>query len=288
MSKFVDALQQSKAENRRLFYLCLILAATAAGAMWGWKTAPNSMTVHVPPDLRNGATLKGGITPEVPDTTVYTFAFYIWQQVNRWQADGSKDYGDQIYSLQSFLTPGCREQLIADMNQRNNAGELARRTRAVMEIPGLGYVPERVLIGGANTWKVLLDAQLQETQGLVSVKDTFIRYPLRVVRYDIDREKNPWQLAIDCFGGERPARLDAKAVAVAKTGRTVAEIRTEPLVPINVSLTSTSTSTSTSASATAAAAVATPAASTLPVVPEGAAPGVPLPIAPATLPKAPN
>ena len=44
---------------------------------------------------------------------------------------------------------------------------------------------------------------------------------------DVDREKNPWGLAIDCFGAERPARLDAKVVDVAKTGRTLAEVRTD-------------------------------------------------------------
>ena len=227
MNKFVDALQQSRQETRRWFYMCLILAGVAGYAMWGWKTAPRDLTVHIPPDLRNGATLRTGTSPEVPDTTVYTFAFYMWQQINHWQTDGGKDYGEQIYSLQNFLTPMCREQLVADMNQRSNAGELARRTRAVMEIPGMGYLPERVVVLGSNTWKVLLDTQVQETQGNVSVKDAFIRYPLRVVRFDVDREKNPWGLAIDCFGAERPARLDAKVVDVAKTGRTLAEVRTD-------------------------------------------------------------
>jgi hypothetical protein len=85
-----------------------------------------------------------------------------------------------------------------------------------MEIPGLGYRPERVQVLGGNAWKALVDLQLQETQSGVTVKDTYIRYPLRVVRYDVDREKNPWQLAIDCFGTDRPARLDAKAVEVAR------------------------------------------------------------------------
>ena len=229
MSKFVDALQQARHESRRLYVLCLVLGGLALFAGWNWRTAARDLTLHIPPDLRNGATLKVGASPEVPDTTVYTFAFYIWQQINHWQTDGGKDYGDQIYALQAFLTPTCREQLVADMNQRSGAGELARRTRAVMEIPGLGYAAERVEVQGANTWKVLVDAQVQETQGNVSVKDAYIRYPLRVVRFDVDREKNPWKLAIDCFGAERPARLDAKAIAVARNGHTLAEVRTDPI-----------------------------------------------------------
>ncbi|MBW8833419.1 MAG: TIGR03746 family integrating conjugative element protein [Burkholderiales bacterium] len=198
----------------------------------------------------------------MPDTTVYTFAFYIWQQVNHWKTDGTKDYGDQLYALQSFLTPTCREQLVADMEQRSASGELARRTRAVMEIPGLGYSEERVLVQGGNAWKVLLDTQVQETQANVPVKDAYIRYPLRVVRFDVDREKNPWQLAIDCFGGERPARLDAKAVAVSQAGHTVAQVRTD------------------------ANAVAAPAP--VPGPANATAPAAASTISPATLPKASN
>ncbi|MCR2307553.1 DUF2895 family protein, partial [Salmonella enterica] len=41
-----------------------------------------------------------------------------------------------------------------------------------------------------------------------AVKDVFIRYPLRVVRFDVDRERNPWLLALDCFGSNAPARLN--------------------------------------------------------------------------------
>ena len=229
MSKFVDALQQARHENRRLFVLCLVLGGLALFAGWNWRTAARDLTLHIPPDLRNGATLKVGPSPEVPDTTVYTFAFYIWQQINHWQADGAKDYGERIFELQGFITPNCREQLVADMNSRSSNGELSRRTRSVAEIPGLGYTQERVSVLGGSAWKVLLDTQVLETQGNVAVKDAYIRYPLRVVRFDVDREKNPWQLAIDCFGGERPARLDATAVAVARTGHALVEVRTDVL-----------------------------------------------------------
>jgi integrating conjugative element protein (TIGR03746 family) len=229
MSKFVDALQQSRYENRRQSWFHAMHCVITLFALFGWWTAPRSITAHIPPDLRNGAVLHVGAQPDVPDTTVYTFAFYIWQQINRWKTDGAKDYGEQIYQLQAFITPACREQLVADLNQRNDAGELARRTRAVMEIPGLGYTAERVKVLGGSAWKVLLDTQVQETQANMTVKDAYIRYPMRIVRFDVDRERNPWQLAIDCFDGERPARLDAKAVAVAQSGHAITELRSEPI-----------------------------------------------------------
>lgn len=227
MSHYVDALTQARSEIRSQRWVMLALAIVALYAMYNWRSATTHFTAHFPPDLRNGSSIELSDKPVVPDTTVYTFAFYIWQQVNRWQADGAKNYGEQIHALHNYLTPGCSAQLLADMDQRNKAGELVRRTRALMEIPGLGYRPERVQVLGANAWKALVDLQLQETQSGVTVKDTYIRYPLRVVRYDVDREKNPWQLAIDCFGTERPARLEAKAVEVARSAHAVVPVRSD-------------------------------------------------------------
>lgn len=225
MTKFVDALEQARSEIRSQRWVILGLAILAFYAMFNWRVSTTHFTAHFPPDLRNGAAVELSETPSVPDTTVYTFALYFWQQVNRWQTDGAKDYGQQIFSLQNYITPACREQLVADMEQRNKAGELGRRTRALMDVPGLGFQPERVKVLSGDAWTVLADLELMETQGGMPVKDTYIRYPLRVVRYGIDREKNRWQLALDCFGGDRPARLDAKAVEAARASHTVVTVR---------------------------------------------------------------
>ena len=66
--------------------------------------------------------------------------------------------------------------------------------------------------------------QLMETFRGQPVKDAFIRYPIRVVRYDVDRERNPWRLAIDCYGSHRPARLDMSDVQAASAGKADAQL----------------------------------------------------------------
>ena len=74
-------------------YVALALAAAgakrtgalAAPPLWfGWSQAPKQLTLHVPPDLRSGATLS---VDEVPAANVYAFAFYIFQQLNRGPTD---------------------------------------------------------------------------------------------------------------------------------------------------------------------------------------------------------
>ena len=108
------------------------------------------------------------------------------------------------------------------------------RTRQMTEIPGLGYAANRVLPDGQAAWTVLLDMQLMEAFRGQPVKDAFIRYPIRVVRYDVDRERNPWRLAIDCYGSHRPERLDVRDVQDASSGKTEASLPsvvTPPALP---------------------------------------------------------
>ena len=214
MSSFTNALAnaQHTARIQRWMIFALLAANIVVGL--GWSRTQRDMTAHIPPDLTNGASIRLGRDPEVPAPNVYAFAFYMWQQVNRWVNDGSKDYGQQIFAMQNFLTPACREQLVEDMRIKSREAELIQRTRALMEIPGYGFSPARVTDHGNGSWTVLLDAQLLETSRGVAVKDTYIRYPLHVVRYDADREKNPWGLALNCYANRRPERIDPSSIHV--------------------------------------------------------------------------
>lgn len=218
MARYTDALAQANWYIKCLLGVVAASVTVAAMALFGWRSAERDVTVHIPPDLTTGAQIKVG-RKEVPPSNVYLFAFYIWQQLNRWSLNGQQDYGSQIYKLQAFFTPACQQQLINDMTTRAGQGELDQRTRSVMEIPGLGYRDGRVLAHADGSWNVLLDTQIIESSRGVPVKDAFVRYPLHVVRYDIDRELNPWQLAIDCYSAQKkPERLDPDAVAVAMKG----------------------------------------------------------------------
>lgn len=227
--KYLDALASERAHNRTLRLAVLVIAGLGAVGMFYTWQIPKNIDVHLAPDMRAGDTVRvvAGEAP-VPPANVYGFAYYIWQQINRWQADGSKDYGQQIFSFQSYLTPSCQAQLTADMENRSKGGELRMRTRQVSEIPGFSYSSNRVISEGTARWTVLLDMQVIETYRGQAVKDTFIRYPLRVTRFNVDRERNPWQLALDCYGTHRPARLDEKDLRAALSNGQQATVPTLP------------------------------------------------------------
>ncbi len=204
MGRYRYEIDNVRAHLRSLWAVIGIQTVIIAALWFGWSEAPERLTVHIPPDLRSGAVLA---VDEVPPANVYAFAFYIFQQLNRWPEDGAKDYGRAIFRVSSYLTPRYRADLIAELEQKGRRGELAYRVRGMQEISGHGYEERRVDVQSPQAWIVWLDLDLLESVKGMTVKRTAIRYPLRVVRYAVDLEANPWGLALDGFGADGPRRL---------------------------------------------------------------------------------
>jgi len=189
----------------RSLWAVIGLQLLVIGALWvALVRLPTAMTVHIPPDLRDGARLA---LDDIPRANVYTFAFYLLQQLNRWPENGATDYGAAIFSTSPYLTPSFREALIADMQSKARAGELTHRVRGLHALPGSSYDESRVDVVSDREWHVRLDVELAESVKGMTVKQTRIRYPLRVVRYAVDAETNPWGLALAGYAGKGPSRV---------------------------------------------------------------------------------
>lgn len=209
----LSTLRNNQARNRlvaandhiRSLRWAIALLLVAVIALW-WRNGVLQETrrLYIPPDLTQGLVTE---FESVPAPLVYTFAYYIFQQLNRWPADGERDYPQQIYALQGFLTPGCRNALQADMNDKHRLGELRQRVRSVQEILGQSYVRQRVVFESPTSWLTWLDVNVTESIDGHPVKDVMLRYPLRVVRFDVDKEVNPWGLALACDDSMRPSLL---------------------------------------------------------------------------------
>ncbi|MCK4710453.1 MAG: TIGR03746 family integrating conjugative element protein, partial [Gammaproteobacteria bacterium] len=98
----------------------------------GWSSAPTQISLHYPPDLRSGATMKVG---QIYESEVYLFAQYILQQLNNWKQDGEKDYRQKINILQSYFTPTYQAYLEHDYKSRKSQGELRKRVRNWSPVP---------------------------------------------------------------------------------------------------------------------------------------------------------
>ena len=215
MGRYRQEIDNVRAHVRSLLWVIGLQALIMAGLWFGWSQAPRQITVHLPPDLRSGAVLA---VDEVPAASVYAFAYYIFQQLNRWPEDGAQDCGRAIFRVSAYLTPKYRASLIADMAQKARQGELSYRVRGIQETPGHSYTDARVQILSRDTWLVWLDLDLFESVKGMTVKQTAIRYPLRIVRQAVDLEANPWGLALDGYGPTGPQRLSEADLKVPFNG----------------------------------------------------------------------
>ena len=205
MGRYRNEIDNVRSHLKSLWIVIGLQVLVIGGLWFGWSQSPKNLRIHVPPDLRSGVTMS---TNEVPPANVYAFAFYIFQQLNRWPENGATDYGTAIFRVSPYLTPRYRNELIADMEQKAKQGELAYRVRGMHEVPGHGYEERRVEVLASGIWVVWLDVDLLESVKGMTVKQTTIRYPLRIVRHSVDPESNPWGLALDGYTGKGPRRLN--------------------------------------------------------------------------------
>ncbi len=213
-SRYRHEIDNARAHVASLWAVIALLAALLAWALHGWSKAPERLTLHIPPDLSRGAVLRAG---EVPKPNVYAFAFYMWQQINRWPDDGQRDYPKNLYAFQAYLTPRFRAELLRQMKERGRHGELSGRVRALHALSG-AYEETLVERTGPDTWTVRVDALIEETVAGLEVKRTPIRYWLRVIRYEVDPEANPWGLALDGFARD-PVRIRNESDPTEQGGR---------------------------------------------------------------------
>lgn len=172
----------------------------------GWHQAQKSIRVYIPPQIP-----VSGITQSashIPLSSIYSFAFYIWQGINYWPENGLTDYKKNIDQFSPFLTPKFKQALLRDVQERQAHGELQDRLRHLQGANGSTFEVKDIESLGHDTWIVHLHMRLSEHMNMNgnAVKDVVLNYSLRVVCYDINPQKNPWGLALDGFV-ENPERI---------------------------------------------------------------------------------
>ncbi|SJM91044.1 PFL_4703 family integrating conjugative element protein [Crenothrix polyspora] len=204
--RYRDENSNLRAHISSLRWLATLLALIIAGLGYGWHHAKEAVRIHIPPDLRTGAVIKA---EDAQPAHIYAFANTVFQQANHWD-NGQDDYGQQLFRVSPYLTPPFIDSLKADMALRGKNGELSGRTRTIQPLSGQGFEERRVVILSDDSWLVWLDYNIREYVKSIEVKNVSIRYPIRVVRYDIDRDANPWGLALDGYENDGPKTLNAR------------------------------------------------------------------------------
>lgn len=176
--------------------VCLALVA-------GFIFLKNDITVHVPPDLSGGATLK---EHTIPEENVYLFAGNIWKALNYWETDGKVEMESNLAMYQCYLTPTFRRYLEYQHEQRMNGGmtkNVARTANTIKESP---YGAEKVVPQSKGQWETVLDLRIQESIGTSIIRNVPLRYRLTVIADDSSSHCNPWGMKLAGLKDE-PMRL---------------------------------------------------------------------------------
>jgi integrating conjugative element protein (TIGR03746 family) len=181
-------------QKRFISMLCILSVAFFIG----WITSPSRLTLYLPPDIQNGATLKAG---SIPEPLIYSFAYEIWQELNYWPGENGDDYQKNIHTYWSYLTPKFKAELLEDYADLKSSGQV-QRIRYLQGISGAAYESVNVKKIGNDTWEVDLKMRLTEFKNNQAVKDVEIIYPLIVTRINVSTQNNPYGLAIAGFVSE--------------------------------------------------------------------------------------
>ncbi len=206
MSRLKNALKHKDRQLTVAKISIICITVLCFGLLFVIYTFPSTLKILLPPDLRAGSQRPWW---EVPTSTVYAFAYQTFQQLNRWTLDGTHDYEKNITALKPFLTPSCEAFLLKDYEDRQRHSELRDRVRGVYEIPGRGFSEERVIIHNQDSWTVNLDLSVDEYYKDEPVKRVLTRFPINIVRMDMDSQRNPWGLGFNCYTSI-PLRLESK------------------------------------------------------------------------------
>jgi integrating conjugative element protein (TIGR03746 family) len=183
-----------KLQKRFIGILCVLSVAFFIG----WITSPSRLTLYLPPDIQNGATLKAG---SIPDPLVYSFAYEIWQELNYWSSENGDDYQKNIHTYLPYLTSQFKSELLQDNLDLKASGQ-TQRIRYLQGLSGAAYDSINVKKLGNDTWEVDLKMRLTEFKNNQAVKDVEIIYPLKVTRVNVSQQNNPYGLALAGFVSE--------------------------------------------------------------------------------------
>ncbi|HVV67998.1 MAG TPA: TIGR03746 family integrating conjugative element protein [Gammaproteobacteria bacterium] len=178
-------------QSRFIIVLVLLCALISVG----WMTAPSRLRVYIPPDISNGATIK---VSEIPAPLIYSFTYEIWQELNYWPEDGSKNYQKNLHTFAAYLTPEFQAELLEESKDLLTSGQIQRQ-RFLQGKSGSAFDVASVKKLSGDSWEVDLKVRLMEYKNNQLVKDVEILYPLKVIRHDVSNSINPYGLAISGF-----------------------------------------------------------------------------------------
>ncbi|MCY9874547.1 PFL_4703 family integrating conjugative element protein [Vibrio barjaei] len=199
----VSIRDELKNHIQTLRVVIIFLLAGLLFSVHGNVTMTDKITVHIPPDLRGGASMAVG---EIPPSNIFLYASYLWLEANTWMKSGETDALVNLDIYSEYFSPKFVESLKKDITSRQERRDLDRQRRLTM-VPGSTFeISKRVVKVTRDSWIVYLDVVDEEFYLGERVKNSTIRYALKLERFDVPVSRNPLGVRVTGFA-ERPKLL---------------------------------------------------------------------------------
>ena len=198
--KKVDSLNHI---NRLLLAFVMVLILIVGGLIILLTQLPRHFEFWLNPAM----TMNGGLIKDnqIPKEYVQGFVATLLPTLNTWSSAGKIQFTNNLASFHFYFTPR-HEQL---MKQTLKAFEEAQFFNRIQTVSLYRFMEEGdVTLLNNNTWDVHI--VLRVTQRLkddspMVIADKVVEYHVRVVKVNLSRLQNPFQLALD--GYSQPERL---------------------------------------------------------------------------------
>lgn len=209
--KKVDSLNHI---NRLLLAFVFVLILIVFGLIITLAKIPNRFEFWLTPSMSS----NGGLIKEnaIPKEYVQGFVATLLPTLNTWSQSGKKEFATNLSGFHYYLTPRHQELMDKTLIAYKDA-QLFNR----IQVASLYRFMENedVKVIAHNTWEVHLvlriTQRLKDDSPMV-IADKVVDYHVRVVKVNLSRLQNPFQLALD--GYTQPETLIADLLATNTRG----------------------------------------------------------------------
>lgn len=198
--KKIDALNQV---NRLLLAVIFLLMLIVSGLITALIVLPQKMEFWLTPSMSaNGGLIRAG---EVSDEYVQGFVTALVPALNTWSKAGREEFATNISSFHYYFTPRHYDLMKHTLTAYQDAGLFNR-----MQVASLYQFlePGDVKRLAQDAWEVhvvlRITQRLNDKSPLV-ITDKVVDYHFRVVKLNLSKLQNPFQLALD--GYTQPEKL---------------------------------------------------------------------------------
>ena len=198
--KKIDSLHH---HNRLLLAFSGVLTLIVFALIITLYSLPKRYEFWLSPSMNaNGGLIKSS---EISNEYVQGFVSSLLPTLYSWQAKGKEVFNNNLKAFQYYFTPRHQHLLQQTLSAYNNA-QLFNRSQTASLYRFME--PRDVKKIASNSWEVKLilriSQRLQDNSTMV-IADKIVAYHLRVVKVNLSKLHNPFQLALD--GYTKPEQL---------------------------------------------------------------------------------